>query len=90
MAKCHLLIFDNNLLKPLQFAILCFQTRHDKIFNVPDGISKIHVAGDNDIGGESLDRITQKVVSRFSQHFGPINEITELKSFQIVKVGKQL
>lgn len=50
----------------------------------------IHVAGDNDIGGEWMDSITQNLVSRFSQHFGSINEIIEIKSFQIVKVRKPI
>ncbi|CAH3108457.1 unnamed protein product [Porites lobata] len=66
---------------------LHYKTRHDKIFNVRDGVTKIHVAGDNDIGGEWMDSITQNLVSRFSQYFGSINEIIELKSFQIVKVN---
>lgn len=44
------------------------------------------MAGDNDIGGESMDEISPKLVTRFSQHFGSINEVIELKSFQIVKV----
>ena len=50
----------------------------------------IHVAGDNDIGGEWMDSITQNLVSRFSQYFGSINEIIELKTFQIVKVRKPI
>lgn len=35
-----------------------------------------------------MDSITQNLVSRFSNYFGSINEIIELKSFQIVKVRK--
>ena len=66
------------------------QIRHNKIFNVLDGVTMIHVAGDNDIGGEWMDSITQNLVSRFSQHFGSINEIIEIKSFQIVKVRKPI
>ena len=37
-----------------------------------------------------MDSITQNLVSRFSQYFGSINEIIELKSFQIVKVRKPI
>ena len=51
-------------------------------------MSRIHVAGDNDIGGEWMDSIAQNLVSRFSQSFGAINEVIKLKSFQIVKVRK--
>ncbi|XP_020618526.1 metallophosphoesterase 1 homolog [Orbicella faveolata] len=64
-----------------------YKVRHDKIFNTPDRISRIHVAGDNDIGGESRDIITEKTVSRFSENFGPINDILRLKSLQIVKIN---
>lgn len=63
------------------------QARHDRIFNVPLGVPKVHVAGDNDIGGEGMDRITKRLLSRFSHHFGSVNDVIELKSFQIVKVG---
>lgn len=64
-----------------------YKVRHDKIFNTPDGISRIHVAGDNDIGGESMDVITEKIVSRFSENFGPINDVLRLRAFQIVKIN---
>ena len=63
------------------------QARHDRIFDVPLGVPKIHVAGDNDIGGEGMDRITKSLVSRFSHHFGSVNDVIELKSYQIIKVG---
>lgn len=63
------------------------QARHDRIFDVPLGVLKIHVAGDNDIGGEGMDRITKRLVSRFSHHFGSVNDVIELKSYQIIKVG---
>jgi len=66
---------------------LQYKARHNKIFNVGTGVYKIHVAGDNDVGGEGMDSITQDIVARFSQHFGSINEVIELKSFQIVKVN---
>ena len=34
-----------------------------------------------------MDVITEDVVSRFSENFGPINDVLRLKSFQIVKVN---
>ena len=34
-----------------------------------------------------MDVITEKKVSRFSENFGPINDVLRLKSFQIVKVN---
>ena len=61
--------------------------RHDGIFQTPDGISRIHIAGDNDVGGEWTDVITEEKVSRFSANFGSINEVIKLKSFQIVQVN---
>lgn len=64
-----------------------FQARHKKIFITPDGISQIHVAGDNDIGGEGIDSMTEGNVLRFSQGFGSVNDVIKLKSFQIVKVS---
>ena len=65
-----------------------FQTRHDTIFNTPAGICRIHIAGDNDIGGEGNDIITKEKASRFSENFGPLNDVIKLKSaFQIVKVS---
>ncbi|KAJ7333764.1 hypothetical protein OS493_015855 [Desmophyllum pertusum] len=64
-----------------------YKTRHDNIFNTPDGISRIHVAGDNDIGGEWSDSMTEQKVSRFSRHFGSINDVIKLKTFQIVKIN---
>lgn len=66
---------------------LLYKARHDRIFTVPEGVSKIQVAGDNDVGGEGDDRMTQKLISRFSHFFGSVNEVIELKSFQIVKVN---
>ncbi|XP_078362503.1 metallophosphoesterase 1 homolog [Oculina patagonica] len=62
-----------------------YKVRHDKIFITPDGISQIHVAGDNDIGGEWIDSMTENNVLRFSRGFGSINDVIKLKSFQIVK-----
>ncbi|XP_074637467.1 uncharacterized protein LOC141895534 isoform X2 [Acropora palmata] len=64
-----------------------YKARHDRIFSVPLGVPKIHVAGDNDIGGEGMDRITKRLVSRFSHHFGSVNDVIELKSYQIIKVN---
>ena len=60
--------------------------RHDDIFRTPDGISRIHIAGDNDVGGEWNEVITEEKVSRFSDNFGAMNDVIKLKSFQIVKV----
>lgn len=34
-----------------------------------------------------MDVITEKIVSRFSENFGPINDVLRLKAFQIVKVN---
>ncbi|XP_078366975.1 metallophosphoesterase 1 homolog [Oculina patagonica] len=64
-----------------------YKARHNDIFHTPDGISRIHIAGDNDIGGEWTDVITTEIVSRFSENFGSINDVIKLKSFQIVKIN---
>lgn len=64
-----------------------FQVRYDKIFNIFDGIFRIYVVGDNDIGGESMDVIIEKIVLRFLENFGFINDVLRLKVFQIVKVN---
>ncbi|KAJ7380861.1 hypothetical protein OS493_007258, partial [Desmophyllum pertusum] len=64
-----------------------YKARHDTIFNTADGISRIHIAGDNDIGGEWSDIITEETVSRFSENFGAMNDVIKLKSFQIVKIN---
>ena len=64
-----------------------FQARHDRIFHTPAGVYRIHIAGDNDIGGESSDIITEEEVARFSANMGPLNDVIKLKyTFQIVKV----
>lgn len=63
-----------------------YKARHDKIFHIHDRSVKIYVAGDNDIGGEWSDILTEKKTLRFQQHFGPINDVVKLKAFQIVKV----
>lgn len=64
-----------------------YKARHDKIFHTTDGIFRIYVAGDNDIGGEWSDSITEQKTLRFQRHFGPINDVIKLKSFQIVKIN---
>lgn len=65
------------------------QQRFDKIFYVPSGIHKIYLAGDNDIGGEGPDLLSSLTVGRFTKHFGPLNDIINIKSFQFVKVSKK-
>lgn len=64
-----------------------YKARHDKIFHIHDRSVKIYVAGDNDIGGEWSDILTEKKTLRFQQHFGPINDVVKLKAFQIVKIN---
>ncbi|XP_022801720.1 metallophosphoesterase 1-like isoform X4 [Stylophora pistillata] len=64
-----------------------YKTRHDRIFDTPAGICRIHIAGDNDIGGESSDIITKGKVARFSENFGSLDDVIKLKNtFQMVKL----
>lgn len=71
-------------------SFVVIQQRFDKIFYVPSGIHKIYLAGDNDIGGEGPDHLSSLTVGRFTKHFGPLNDIINIKSFQFVKVSKIL
>lgn len=65
-----------------------YKARHDRIFHTPAGVYRIHIAGDNDIGGESSDIITEEEVARFSANMGPLNDVIKLKyTFQIVKIN---
>ncbi|XP_022801721.1 metallophosphoesterase 1 homolog isoform X5 [Stylophora pistillata] len=65
-----------------------YKTRHDRIFDTPAGICRIHIAGDNDIGGESSDIITKGKVARFSENFGSLDDVIKLKNtFQMVKIN---
>ena len=46
---------------------------------------KIYVPGDNDIGGEGLDLVTPKKISRFQQNFpGELNYFFQLKPDKVV------
>ncbi|XP_031551473.1 metallophosphoesterase 1-like [Actinia tenebrosa] len=64
-----------------------YTQRFDRIFNVPNDIHKIYLAGDNDIGGEGPDVLSSQTVGRFTKHFGPLNDIINIKSFQFVKIN---
>lgn len=64
-----------------------YKARHDKIFHTFDRSERIYVAGDNDIGGEWSDILTEQKTLRFQRHFGPINDVVKLKSFQIIKIN---
>lgn len=65
-----------------------YKARHDRIFDTPAGICRIHIAGDNDIGGESSDIITKGKVARFSENFGSLDDVIKLKNtFQMVKIN---
>ena len=48
-------------------------------------MKRIHLAGDNDIGGEA-EPIEAHLLTRHEKHFGPTNEIIKFDNWQFVKV----
>ena len=62
-----------------------FKEWFDDIYTVPKSVKRIHLAGDNDIGGEGEPIETNKL-TRHEKYFGPTNEIINFKNWQFVKV----
>eukprot|EP00058_Branchiostoma_floridae_P018118 XP_002603607.1 hypothetical protein BRAFLDRAFT_126917 [Branchiostoma floridae] len=61
--------------------------RFYQIFHVPTETKLILLAGDNDIGGEGADVITQEKMLRFEKNFAPLNEVVRVKNVDFIKVN---
>ncbi|XP_066292833.1 metallophosphoesterase 1 homolog isoform X1 [Branchiostoma lanceolatum] len=61
--------------------------RFYQIFHVPAETKLILLAGDNDIGGEGADMITQEKMQRFEKNFAPLNEVVRVKNVDFIKVN---
>ena len=48
-------------------------------------MKKIHLAGDNDVGGEA-EALNLHNLRRHEKYFGPTNEIVSFNNWQFVKV----
>ena len=48
----------------------------------------IHLSGDNDIGGEGSDPMSDNKRIRFEKHFGPLMEVVHYKHIAFFKVGR--
>ncbi|GAB6032770.1 hypothetical protein CHUAL_011634 [Chamberlinius hualienensis] len=63
-----------------------YKSRFFKLFPIPEGVKVVSIPGDNDIGGEGVDRITKEKSQRFDDTFG--KEIyVQYKFLEFVKVN---
>lgn len=58
----------------------------EDIYTVPSSVKRIHLAGDNDIGGES-EPIEANLLTRHEKYFGPTNEIIKFNNWQFLKLS---
>ena len=58
----------------------------EDIYAVPKSVKRIHLAGDNDIGGEA-EPIEAHLLTRHEKYFGPTNEIFEFDNWRFVKLN---
>jgi len=63
-----------------------YKSRFFKLFVVPETIKVISIPGDNDIGGEGADKITQEKAQRFDDTFGKETYI-QYKFLEFIKVN---
>lgn len=65
---------------------LSFKDWFEDIYNIPATVKTIHLAGDNDIGGEA-EPIESSLLKRHEKSFGPTNEVIKFKNWQFLKVS---
>ncbi|XP_077980442.1 uncharacterized protein LOC144435707 [Glandiceps talaboti] len=71
-------------------AYLTYKRRFFKnIFTIPKhmNVKMLFLPGDNDIGGENNDHITETKVKRFEEHFGTMSEVVTYKYADFLKVN---
>ncbi|XP_038065586.1 uncharacterized protein C630.12-like [Patiria miniata] len=80
------LIDEGSISSDADFEI--YAERLKKLFAVPDHIKSIviHLSGDNDIGGEGSDPLTDDKRKRFEKHFGPVTEAVHYKHVAFFKI----
>lgn len=61
--------------------------RFRQIYETNDGIELMHIPGDNDIGGERLDYVTEFKTNRFKQAFGERSFLEITNMFRLVNVN---
>ncbi|XP_011676909.1 metallophosphoesterase 1 homolog [Strongylocentrotus purpuratus] len=64
-----------------------YATRLKNIYEVPEGVQIIYLAGDNDIGGEGNDPITPQKIARFEKHFSSVTEAVQYKHVAFHKIN---
>ena len=82
---CHS-VFKFLLLQWRQKASICGKGFKSGTF---PNFENIYIPGDNDIGGEGRDLITQRKVNKFQHHFGNITDIIKFSFIDYIKVSLQ-
>eukprot|EP00731_Ephydatia_muelleri_P029710 Em0021g233a len=59
----------------------------DELLHMSEDILLIVVPGDNDIGGEGMDGMSEEVNRRYIAEFGPLNALIVLRNIAFVKVN---
>ena len=72
-----------------EFDFLFLKEWFEDIYKVPSSVKRIHLAGDNDIGGED-EPVETNLLLRHEKHFGLTNEIIKFKNWQFLKVYELL
>ncbi|XP_033630833.1 uncharacterized protein C630.12-like isoform X1 [Asterias rubens] len=66
-----------------------YAERFKRLFEIPNDVKAVvvHLSGDNDIGGEGSDPLTDAKIQRFEKHFGPVTEAIHYKHVAFFKIN---
>ncbi|XP_022095586.1 uncharacterized protein LOC110981889 isoform X2 [Acanthaster planci] len=80
------LLDEGSISTDVEFEI--YAKRFKELFAVPEYMKSvvIHLSGDNDIGGEGSDPLTEAKIKRFEKHFGPLTEAIHYKHITFFKI----
>ncbi|XP_078691166.1 uncharacterized protein LOC144921750 isoform X2 [Branchiostoma floridae x Branchiostoma belcheri] len=79
------LLDEGSVASDVEYSV--YVQRFYQIFHVSAGTKLILLAGDNDIGGEGSDMITQEKMQRFQENFAPLDEVVRVKNVDFLKVN---